>query len=138
MTEMLAILVALSSPAERHGIPPALVRSIVWHESRGSDAARSGCLARGQMQVRFSSVCRGCSNRGPAAHFLHLRQVNHFYGTQILSRWLRHARRKGLQGRQALLAALAGYNGGWQGFRGGSSSRRARGYARRVLQRARL
>jgi len=136
MTEILAILVALSNPAERHGIPPALVEAIVFHESRGSDLARSGCNARGQMQVRFSSVCRGCSNTGPAAHFLHMRAVNRYHGTRILSRWLHHSRRKGLQGRQAMLAALSGYNGGWKGFLHGPGSRRARAYAERVLARA--
>jgi soluble lytic murein transglycosylase-like protein len=139
MLAILALLSALSGLGETHGIPEPLIQSIAWHESRGSDLAVSPCLARGRLQVRHSSVCRGCSNSGPFAKTLHVYQINRYQATRILSRWLRRANRaEGCRGcRAAWVRALRGYNGGNRAFRHeGEVGRRSQGYALRVLRRS--
>lgn len=122
---------------DSHGIPEPLIQSIAWQESRQTDLAVSSCFARGFLQVRLSSVCRGCRNRSKAAELLHVRKINRFHGSRMLSRWLRRAER--LEGcrncRAAWVAALRGYNGGNRALRNeGPAAKKAGWYAERVIR----
>ena len=135
MNAILMILLAMSDLGNTHNIPEHIKKSVIYQESRGKSHAVSHCGARGQMQVMWSSVCRGCKTSDPLAQLLHVDAFNHYFGTRILSRWLKRAARieKG-RNSAAWARALAAYNAGHAGL---YAKGPGQNYAKSVLFRAR-
>lgn len=90
--------------AQRRGVDPDLIASVIWKESRGNPRARGPVGAVGLMMVMPSDA--GFTWR-PTAQELYVPETNLFWGVRALSTVLRDADGD-------LYAALAAYNGGWE------------------------
>ena len=101
----------IRAAAQRYGVPPALVKAVVWRESRFRPRARGRAQEIGLMQLRETAAQQWADAEGIAG-FAHEHCLDSRTNTLAGAWYLRKLLRRYAQTDDPLAYALADYNAG--------------------------